>query len=57
MDQQSITVKWLQGVESQTATNGEQGFLGNRCFMIVTPAPLPLWGSFGPKDPTHHFAF
>jgi len=23
--------------------------------MIVTPAPLPLWRSFVPKDPTHHF--
>lgn len=23
--------------------------------MLVTPAPVPLWGSFGPEDATHRF--
>ena len=23
--------------------------------MVVSPAPVPLWGSFGPKDATHRF--
>jgi hypothetical protein len=30
-------------------------FVGDRRFMIVTPAPLPALGSFGPDDATHRF--
>jgi len=36
MDQQSITVKLLPGVQCQTATISEWGFLGDHYFMIVT---------------------
>lgn len=33
----------------------ERGFENDRRFMIVTPAPTPIYGSFGPNDATHRF--
>ena len=32
-----------------------KGIANDRRFMLVTPAPLPPWGSFSASDPTHRF--
>jgi MOSC N-terminal beta barrel domain len=48
-------VKSLRAVPMDVAVLGTKGFVGDRQYMIVRPAPLPLWGSFGPDDATHRF--
>jgi uncharacterized protein YcbX len=49
------TVKSLRAVEKKSALLDAKGFVGDRRFMLVTPAPTPLLGSFGPADATHRF--
>jgi uncharacterized protein YcbX len=48
-------VKSLKAISVKQAVLDSKGFIRDRRFMIVTPAPVPLWGSFGPKDATHRF--
>jgi uncharacterized protein len=48
-------VKSLRAVPCDAAVLDSKGFVGDRRFMLVTPAPLPLWGKFGPDDATHRF--
>jgi uncharacterized protein len=48
-------IKSLKSVSLETAVLGEKGFAGDRQYMLVTPNPIPLWGSFGPGDATHRF--
>lgn len=50
-----LAVKSLRAIEVKSAVVEEKGFMGDRVFMLVTPLPLPVWGSFGPKDATHRF--
>lgn len=48
-------VKSLRAVPCEEAVLDARGFVGDRRYMLVTAAPLPLWGSFGPNDATHRF--
>lgn len=49
-------VKSLRAVPCDEVVLDSKGFVGDRRFMLVTPAPLPLWASsFGPNDATHRF--
>lgn len=48
-------VKSLRAVPIDIAVLGCRGLIGDRRYMIVRPAPLPLWGTFGPNDATHRF--
>jgi MOSC N-terminal beta barrel domain len=48
-------VKSLRTIPCDEAVIDTKGFAGDRRFMLVTPAPVPLWGSFGPDDATHRF--
>lgn len=48
-------VKSLRAIECESAILDEKGFVGDRRLMLVTEAPTPRWGSFGPKDATHRF--
>jgi uncharacterized protein YcbX len=48
-------VKSLRPVSVKFATLDTKGFVDDRRYMLVTPAPLPAWGSFGSHDPTHRF--
>ena len=48
-------VKSLRAVDCETSKLGEKGFVGDRRFMLVTPAPTPMLGFFGPHDATHRF--
>lgn len=57
-------VKSLKSVSLETSVIDTKGLQNDRCFMLVTPAPLPLWATtdaadadnaFGPKDATHRF--
>src|SRR3569832_2315905 len=48
-------VKSLRAVPVEEALLVERGLENDRRFMLVTPAPVPIYGSFGPKDPTHRF--
>jgi uncharacterized protein YcbX len=51
-----FAVKSLRAVSMSEAELDEQGFVGDRRFMLVYPAPLPAWkDKFGPKDSTHRF--
>lgn len=42
-------------MECQSVQLGDRGFVGDRDYMLVTPAPTPLLGYFGPHDATHRF--
>ena len=48
-------VKSLRTTPCDEVVLDTHGFVGDRRFMLVTPAPVPLWGSFGPDDATHRF--
>jgi MOSC N-terminal beta barrel domain len=48
-------VKSLRTIPCDEVVLDSKGFVGDRRFMLVTPAPVPLWGSFGPDDATHRF--
>jgi uncharacterized protein YcbX len=48
-------VKSLRAVSCTTAVIDAKGFVGDRRFLLVTPAPTPLIGYFGPDDATHRF--
>jgi MOSC N-terminal beta barrel domain len=48
-------VKSLRTIPCDEVVLDSKGFVGDRRFMLVTPAPVPLWGSFGPGDATHRF--
>lgn len=49
------SVKSLRAVECDSAEIEERGFANDRRFMIVSDAPLPLTGEFGPSDATKRF--
>ena len=51
----TATVKSLRAVPVDKATLDDRGFVGDRRLMLVTPAPLPLYGKFLETDPTHRF--
>jgi uncharacterized protein YcbX len=51
----AAAVKSLRAVAVEEAVLVERGFEGDRAFMLVTPAPTPLLGSFRPEDATHRF--
>jgi MOSC N-terminal beta barrel domain len=48
-------VKSLKAVPLQSATFDSRGLTNDRKYMLITPLPKPVWGSFGPKDVTHRF--
>lgn len=48
-------VKSLRAIECENVSLDEKGFVGDRRLMLVTQAPTPIWGSFGPNDATHRF--
>ncbi|GAX27758.1 uncharacterized protein FisN_13Hh140 [Fistulifera solaris] len=48
-------IKSLRAIDQPTVQIEKRGLVGDRGYMLVVPAPLPAWGSFGPKDPTHRF--
>lgn len=48
-------VKSFRKVALQEATIDTKGLVGDRRFMVCTPAPTPLWGHFRPEDATHRF--
>lgn len=48
-------VKSLKAVPVQSIRLEERGLMNDRKYMIVSPLPVPLWGSFGPNDPTYRF--
>jgi MOSC N-terminal beta barrel domain len=48
-------VKSLRAVSCTSAVIDAKGFVGDRRFLLVTPAPTPLIGYFGPDDATHRF--
>lgn len=45
----------MRAIDHSTLQIEKRGFVGDRGFMLVIPAPLPAWGSFGPKEATHRF--
>jgi len=48
-------VKSLQAVSVQSVMLDDCGFVNDRRYMLVTPSPTPLYGSFLPTDATHRF--
>jgi hypothetical protein len=48
-------VKSLRTIPCDEAVFDTKGFVGDRRYMLVSPAPLPLYGSFLPNDATHRF--
>ena len=48
-------VKSLRAVSLDSAELDPKGLKGDRRFMVVSPLPTPLWGSFGPNESTHRF--
>jgi uncharacterized protein YcbX len=48
-------VKSLRAVSCTSAVIDAKGFVGDRRFLLVAPAPTPLVGNFGPDDATHRF--
>jgi MOSC N-terminal beta barrel domain len=48
-------VKSLRVTSCESATVDERGLVGDRRYMLVTAAPTPLYGAFGPNDATHRF--
>lgn len=48
-------VKSLGGIPCQSTVLDSKGIIGDRRYMLVTPSPLPLCGSFGPNEATHRF--
>lgn len=48
-------VKSLRAVPCEELTIDTKGFVDDRRYMLVTPAPKPLYGEFLPNDPTHRF--
>jgi MOSC N-terminal beta barrel domain len=48
-------VKSLRTIPCDEVVLDTKGIVGDRRYMLVTPAPLPLYGSFLKDDPTHRF--
>lgn len=51
----AATVKSLRAVRVNDAVIDHRGFVDDRRYMVVTPAPLPAYGEFLPSDATHRF--
>ena len=50
-----LAVKSLRAVSQDTAVIDAKGLRHDRAFMLVVPAPLPIYGSFASADATHRF--
>lgn len=48
-------VKSLRTIPCDEVVFDAKGVAGDRRYMLVAPAPLPLYGEFLPDDPTHRF--
>lgn len=48
-------VKSLKAVSVESVTTDLKGFEDDRRYMIVSPLPVPVWGSFLEGEPTHRF--
>jgi MOSC N-terminal beta barrel domain len=48
-------VKSLRTIPCDEVVFDTKGVAGDRRYMLVSPAPLPLYGQFLPDDPTHRF--
>lgn len=48
-------VKSLRTIPCDEVVFDGKGIVGDRRYMLVVPAPLPIYGEFLPNDPTHRF--
>ena len=48
-------VKSFRTIPCDEVVLDAKGVAGDRRYMLVAPAPLPLYGEFLPNDPTHRF--